>query len=276
MRPGSLLLPLALALCACDGDGGWTGWDATDAPDAPDVQDTSIDTPLDSPDDPGEVDDPGEEDDPGPPPCSPEALVGSITQGNIYDTIDVLTRFPERTSHAGQQAALEYLESRLTEQGVEHVLQSYSWSGNTWANVEVTIPGGDLASQIYAAGGHYDSMSEWGNAPGADDNGSGVAALVEVARVMSGCSFRRTVKLVFFSNEEPGTIGSTFYATQASGRGDDIRAFIALDSIGYGPPAEDIDAVTLPSDAWLVDRIEAASATYVGASLARRVLDACG
>ncbi|MBW2263855.1 MAG: M20/M25/M40 family metallo-hydrolase [Deltaproteobacteria bacterium] len=268
----SIVIALLLVTAACDEDAG------PGLPDAEDVTAEADDPTMDAVDDVEPADPAADmvEEEPGPDPCSIEGLVAAISQENMYATLEVLSSFPERTSFTGQQNALEYLEDRLTGQGVEYQLHHYSWSGRTWANIEVILPGGDLENEIYIAGGHYDSLSEYGNAPGADDNGSGTAALVEMARVLGGCSFRRTVKLLFFSNEEAGIVGSTYYASEARGRGDDIRGFLALDSIGYGAGGEDIDAVTLPDDAWLVDRVEAVSATYVGAPILKRVLDACG
>lgn len=272
MRRFTWTAALLLAAASCDQDAG------PGLPDAEDVMAEAGDPAAEAVDDvdPGDpAADPVEEE-PGPDPCTIEGLVAAISQENMIATLEVLTAFPERTTFSGQQNALEYLQGRLDEHGVEHQPHTYSWSGRTWTNLEVVLPGGDLAGEIYIAGGHYDSLSEYGSAPGADDNGSGTAALVEMARVLADCTFRRTVKIVFFSNEEAGTVGSTYYASNARSRGDDIRGFIALDTIGYGAGGEDIDAVTLPDDAWLVDRVEAVSATWVGAPVLKRVLDACG
>ena len=272
MRRSIWLIPVALALASCDQDPGPVH------PDAGDVVAEVDDPAFDGADDvePGDPVADTIEEEPGPDPCSIEELVAAISQENIYATIEVLSSFPERTTFTGQQNALEYLEARLAEHGVEHRPHTYSYGGRTWTNLEVVYPGGDLSSEIYILGGHYDSISIDGNAPGADDNASGTAALVEIARVVRDCSFRRTVKIVFFSLEEEGTVGSAYYAQDSRLRGDDIRGFFALDSIGYGPGDEDIDAVTVPEDAWLVDRAIDASATYVGAPMARRVLAACG
>jgi hypothetical protein len=264
---------MLVATAACDED---------PAPLYPDAGDVATEVSDTATTDAVEDIEPGEpvvdmvEEEPAPDPCSIEELVAAISMENMSATIEVLSAMPERTTFTGQQNALAYLQDRLTAQGVEHGAHTYSWSGRTWTNIEVVVPGGELPGEIYVAGGHYDSISEYGAAPGADDNATGTAAIVEMARVLRDCTFRRTVKLLLFSNEEAETVGSSYYASNARSRGDDIRGFFAIDSIGYGTSTEDIDAVTLPEDAWLVDRVVAVNTAHVGAPLARRVLDACG
>jgi hypothetical protein len=77
-----------------------------------------------------------------------------------------------------------------------------------WRNIIVELPGTDLANEILLYGAHFDSVP---NSPGADDNGSGTAGLLELARVLKGLPTRRTIRLVFFNVEEPGIIGATAY-----------------------------------------------------------------
>jgi Zn-dependent M28 family amino/carboxypeptidase len=83
-------------------------------------------------------------------------------------------------------------------------------------------------------GAHYDTVP---GSPGADDNASGVAALLELARLLRGCRRARTIRLVAFVNEEPpffywGEMGSTVYARAARSRGDDIRVMLSLEMLG--------------------------------------------
>jgi Zn-dependent M28 family amino/carboxypeptidase len=101
-------------------------------------------------------------------------------------------------------------------------------------NLEVTIAGGARASEIVLAGAHYDTVE---GSPGADDNASGVAGLIEIARRLREARPQRTVKLVAFVNEEPpffpcGQMGSGVYANAARRRGDDIRLMLSLEMLG--------------------------------------------
>lgn len=149
--------------------------------------------------------------------------------------------------HGNLQRAAAYLDQTLAAMG--YAVRSHAWEqdGKPVRNLEVEIPGSRHPAEIILMGAHYDSARQ---SPGADDNASGVAALLEVARLLhptSDPSFApppgRTVRLVFFTNEEPPffanqTMGSWKYAHAArnrghpGSRGENIVAMIALDSIG--------------------------------------------
>ncbi len=208
--------------------------------------------------------------------CTPEDLVSAVSQDNILSTLEVLTALNERKTFAGQQKALSLLEERLNDFGVIHTPHSYEWNNHTWTNIEVTLPGNVLTDEVYIAGGHYDSTSLFGAAPGADDNGSGTAALVELARVLRDCEYKRTVKLVFFSNEEQGLIGSERYAADAVENEMNIQGFLALDTIGFGPADEDLNVNTKTGMDWLANAVKDASDLHVGLPVVVEVDDQCG
>jgi Zn-dependent M28 family amino/carboxypeptidase len=99
----------------------------------------------------------------------------------------------------------------------------------------VSRPGRQAPNEIVVIGAHYDSVS---GSPGANDNGSGVAALLELARLFAARDVGRSVRFVAFVNEEPpffrtGDMGSEQYARAARLKGEDIRAMLALETIGY-------------------------------------------
>ncbi len=103
------------------------------------------------------------------------------------------------------------------------------------ANLEVTLPGQERPEEILLLGAHYDSVF---GCPGANDNGSGVAALLELSRLLKPTPLARTVRFVAFVNEEPPFFftrqqGSRHYARQARRRGDDIRLMLSLETMGY-------------------------------------------
>ena len=102
------------------------------------------------------------------------------------------------------------------------------------ANVEAERRG-TSASRVIVIGAHYDTA---GRSPGADDNASGVAALIEIARLSAVATLRSTVRFVAFVNEEPphfmtDTMGSLVYARAAAARGERIAAMLSLESLGY-------------------------------------------
>jgi Zn-dependent M28 family amino/carboxypeptidase len=132
-------------------------------------------------------------------------------------------------------AAASYIEDNLARAGHEVHLQSYEVNGSECANLAVEHRGGDRAREIVLIGAHYDTVE---GSPGADDNASGVAAMIEIARLLSGRPLRSTVRCVAFVNEEPPffysrQMGSAVYARAARARGDDIKMMISLEMLGY-------------------------------------------
>lgn len=143
----------------------------------------------------------------------------------------------ERSVHrgGGLAAAADYIDKALASAGYAPTRQPYTVRGMACDNVEVTRPGGDLAREIVVIGAHYDSVA---GTVGANDNASGVAALLSLARRFARVSSRRTLRFVAFANEEPPyfqteEMGSLVYARAAKARGDDIVAMISLETLGY-------------------------------------------
>ncbi|HKA59425.1 MAG TPA: M20/M25/M40 family metallo-hydrolase [Gemmatimonadales bacterium] len=133
------------------------------------------------------------------------------------------------------QHAATYIEDRLTALGYQVVSHEYSARGLVWRNLEATLRGAGLFHEVVVVGAHYDTAED---APGADDNASGVAGVLELARLFAGAPQTRTVRFVFFPNEEPpsfptAAMGSRHYATAARQRNDQIVAMLSIESIGY-------------------------------------------
>ncbi|MGH8710006.1 MAG: M20/M25/M40 family metallo-hydrolase [Burkholderiales bacterium] len=131
-------------------------------------------------------------------------------------------------------AAADYIRGEFAELGYEVAIQSYQAEGLSCDNIEVVVPGGLRNSEIIIAGAHYDTVP---GSPGADDNASGVAGVIEIARLLRDAHPARTIKLVAFVNEEEpffffGEMGSKVYAEAARGRGDDIRVMLSLEMLG--------------------------------------------
>jgi hypothetical protein len=131
--------------------------------------------------------------------------------------------------------ASAYIERVWLEQGYRVTPQTYEVEGIPCSNLEVTHAGIKHSEQILLIGAHYDSVS---GSPGANDNGSGVAALLEIARLLKDVETDCTVRFVAFVNEEPPfffrrQMGSMVYARGARKRNDDIRLMISLEMLGY-------------------------------------------
>ncbi|MCK5478824.1 MAG: M28 family peptidase, partial [Methylococcales bacterium] len=121
-------------------------------------------------------------------------------------------------------AAADYIRKEWLNQGYDVAVQRYIAYDIVSENLEVVRPGTKRPGEIILIGAHYDSVR---GSPGANDNASGVAALLEIGRALADVSLQRTVRLVAFVNEEPpffywGKMGSGVYAKAARSRGDDI------------------------------------------------------
>ncbi|WP_419191137.1 M28 family peptidase [Saltatorellus ferox] len=135
----------------------------------------------------------------------------------------------------GLEAALVYLERQLTAHGYDPLRIPFEVAGQTTANLEVEIIGRTLPEEIVVVGAHYDGFY---GVPAANDNGSGTAALLALAKRFAGAPCDRTLRFVFFTNEEPphfqqDTMGSLVYARACRDRKDDIRAMWSLETLGY-------------------------------------------
>ena len=132
-------------------------------------------------------------------------------------------------------AAETYVRDAFVAADYEVTAYPYSIHGIRSASLEVTCEGSDRREKIVLIGAHYDSVR---GSPGADDNASAVAALLELARLFRSRRPRYSVRFVAFTNEEPPFFftrkqGSRVYAREARRRGDDIRVMLSLEMLGY-------------------------------------------
>jgi hypothetical protein len=135
----------------------------------------------------------------------------------------------------GLSAAADRLEAALAASGLTPRRQTYRVQGVDCDNVEAEIQGRDRPADIVIVGAHYDAVTA---TTGADDNASGVAAMLALARAFAGKHPRATLRFVAFANEEPpyfqtADMGSLVYARRSKERGERILAMLSLESIGY-------------------------------------------
>jgi Zn-dependent M28 family amino/carboxypeptidase len=138
--------------------------------------------------------------------------------------------------YAELESAAVYLETTLKRLGYEIAPQPYVVDGQTVRNIAVTIPSRSAdGAETVVIGAHYDSA---GDAPGANDNGSGVAALLELARLLRAHGpVRHQLRLVFFVNEEPpyyrtADMGSWRFARLLVEQREPVRAMLSLETLG--------------------------------------------
>lgn len=137
--------------------------------------------------------------------------------------------------YEGLDASAHYIERVLKDLGYEVQRQEFTVEGMTVANVEGERTGTSLGEEILVIGAHYDSVV---GSPGANDNASGVAGILEIARLLATKEPARTIRFVAFANEEPpffqtDYMGSRVYASRSRRRQEQIVAMLAIETIGY-------------------------------------------
>ncbi len=170
---------------------------------------------------------------PLPPATEDEQALEGRLRGHVERLADTIGERNVWTPEA-LEAAARYVESVFTDVGGSPRRLPVPGRIDTLVNVEMELPGTSLAEEIVVVGAHYDSVA---GCPGANDNASGVAAVLECARLLRDSGPARTVRLVAFVNEEPpffqtSAMGSLVYARAARQRGDRIVAMLSLETVG--------------------------------------------
>lgn len=145
------------------------------------------------------------------------------------------------------QEAREYIERELSVAGLAPVETSFDGAGSKLYNVQADLAG-KRASEVVILGAHYDTMPY---SPGADDNASGCAALIAIARSLRRESFERTVRFVFFGGSEgpiAGTenMGSRAAARAAKAMNENVVVMLSLDNLGFYSDADGSQTRPLP------------------------------
>jgi Zn-dependent M28 family amino/carboxypeptidase len=145
-------------------------------------------------------------------------LAGNIGERHVY-------------RYEALQTAAAYVRAQLGDGAKEHGSEV---AGRTVSNLELVV-GGDRSRGALVIGAHYDSAP---GCPGADDNASGVAVVIELARLARERPPAAEVRFVAFVNEEPpyfqtAQMGSLVYARQLKANGVDVRGMVSIESVGY-------------------------------------------
>ncbi len=149
-----------------------------------------------------------------------QKLAGEIGERNMW-------HYPQL------DAAADFIEDSFSRADLRPRRDSYEMHGQACHNIETEIPG--ARPEVLLIGAHYDSVF---GSPGANDNGTGMAATLALARRFAGRKPQHTLRFVAFVNEEPpyflsDEMGSFIYASRCKARGDRISTMISLETIGY-------------------------------------------
>jgi Zn-dependent M28 family amino/carboxypeptidase len=172
-------------------------------------------------------------------------------QRNLKKTVYTLAREIGPRSYLQMNAlnrTVDYIKTQLVQYGCNVSVQTYNARNNTYENIYVVKKGTREPEKIVVIGAHYDTVS---STPGADDNASGIAGLLELARLLHDETLDRTVHFVAFALEEPPFfrtrhMGSYVYAHKLSDDKSDVVGMICLESMGYFRDEPDSQMFPLP------------------------------
>ncbi|MBN1295854.1 M20/M25/M40 family metallo-hydrolase [bacterium] len=193
-----------------------------------------------------------------------QAWVDAVDPLQLMADLTTLTDFQTRNSYTqGCRDAGIWLGDTFTNLGYSVSFQEHD--RQMAPNVIAERRGVSLPEEIVILCGHYDSISLQPQtlAPGADDNGTGTAAVVHAARIFANTFFDRTLRFIAFSGEEQGLRGSQAYAQAMLDAGEQIIAVINLDMIGYvDSMPEELEIIGNESSSNLVGLFADCAATY--------------
>lgn len=161
-----------------------------------------------------------------------------VTERLRSSVTDLAGRLGERNLNRPQalDAAADTLERAMTSAGLPPTRETFLVNGHACHNLIGDLKGRSRPDEILIVGAHYDSAE---GAPGANDNGSGVAVLLELVRTFAGKPLERTVRFVAFTNEEPPhfrkptQMGSRVHAENVRTRGERIVGMLSLETMGW-------------------------------------------
>ncbi|MBF0539278.1 MAG: M28 family peptidase [Nitrospirae bacterium] len=179
-----------------------------------------------------------------------EEIISSVKDVVYFLSQEIGSR-SYRAIHTLDKAA-EYISQRFIIYGYDVSYQTYKHGGNVYKNIIAEIRGKGFPETVIVIGAHYDTVY---GTPGADDNASGIAGLLEVARLLSGSAFNKTVRFVAFAFEEfpaffSDYMASYVYARHLRQKNEDVELMICLEMIGYFRDEADSQRFPLPFFKW--------------------------
>lgn len=192
-------------------------------------------------------------------------LFQQVDEALVLKYLEGLVSFgPRVTSTKACQDSAQYIHDEFKSMGLDTKFHSWNYSGYWGDNVEATIYDSQgTSNEIFIICAHYDSVP---GSPGADDNGSGVAAAMAIADILNDYTWDVDLRFVAFSGEEQGLLGSHEYAKDAYNNGDNIVAALNADMIGYALNASHESQIKSYNDtqsAWITSFADNIAQKYI-------------
>jgi len=178
------------------------------------------------------------------------SLMSQINESNVIEYLHKIESFGPHPTGSEQIYGLgEYLYLTLESLGLSVEFDSWQYKDYFGRNIIAEIPGNGEGIVVVCA--HYDSVA-W--SPGVDDDGSGIACVLEIARLIQQIELSASVRCILFDGEEQGLLGSHEYVKSCIEKGENIIGVLALDKIGYAPDEEAGSIIRLhasPESFWM-------------------------
>ena len=191
-------------------------------------------------------------------------IILQLNESMILNYLENLTAFGPRVTGTPEcYAAGDYIFNEFESMGLDVSFHDWNYGGYTDRNVEATLYGTNNPNdEIFVICAHFDTVP---GSPGADDDGSGVAAVLSAANIISQYEVKYTIRFITFSGEEEGLFGSYKYTEEAYVNGDNIVGVLNADMIGYAMTTDGGNKITIrqnEASVWLTEFISNVSQLY--------------
>lgn len=166
------------------------------------------------------------------------ALIAQVDTARLRQSVQHLQNFGTRNAYKpGSIQAQNWIYAKFDSLGLDVELHDFNMPGGAASdNVIATLAGTKYPEEYVVLGAHYDSYAGGSYEPGADDNATGTAGILEIARILSQYEFDRTIIFATWSGEEYGLYGSEAWANEAAQNGMNILGYFNIDMAGYLEP----------------------------------------
>ncbi|MBI1227565.1 MAG: M28 family peptidase [Bacteroidetes bacterium] len=164
-------------------------------------------------------------------PIDIQSLVDMVDSTRLLEDLTFIEGIRHRTTGAVHlQETKDFIHSKFLDHSLETSLQPFTYGSYNAENIIGKQNGTGITGETYILGGHFDTRDD---APGADDNGSAVAGMLEAMRILSQFPTKKSINYIGFDLEEDGLIGSTKYVSTGILNGEDILGMVDFEMIGF-------------------------------------------
>jgi hypothetical protein len=194
-----------------------------------------------------------------------QSIIDSVSEQRIIQDIQALEGIRHhQTNPGGLDSARDYIQDQMSAHGLNTAWQTFNHQGSEGINLIAEKAATTISNQVYIIDGHYDTVSR---TPGADDNASGTAGMLEAMRVLAQFNTQANLRFIAFDKEELGLVGSRHYASRLAAD-EQIAGLINFEMIGY-TCSDQPECVNFPNADTSIYNIHSAFSTALGNTFAQ-------